>query len=175
MMVATVESRSIVEPFRKLMRKHHSSANMHFLEAECINIDPDHKHVHCKDKSGIVGEVSDFQLSYAILVVVVGATANTFRTPGVVENCHFLKEIEDAQKIRNVVIDLVETASIPGQLESEQKQLLHFAVVGGGPTGVEFAAEVRDFLREDVSKIYPGIHDDIKVTLVQSQDHGSTD
>ena len=169
--VGTVESRSIVEPFRKLMRKHHSGTNMHFLEAECVDIDPEHKHVHCKDKSGIVGEVSDFHLSYDILVVAVGATTNTFRTPGVVENCHFLKEIEDAQKIRNVVIDLVETASIPGQLESERKRLLHFVVVGGGPTGVEFAAEARDFLREDVSKIYPGIHEDIKVTLVQSQDH----
>ena len=104
-------------------------------------------------------------------MVAVGATTNTFRTPGVVENCHFLKEIEHAQKIRNVVIDLVETDSILGQLERERKTLLHFVVVGGGPTGVEFAAEVRDFLREDVSKIYPGIHDDIKVTLVQSQDH----
>ena len=169
--VGTVESRSIVEPFRKLMKKHHSSANMHFLEAECIDVDSDHKRVHCKDKSGIVGEVSDFHLDYDILVVAVGARSNTFRTPGVVENCHFLKEIQHAQKIRNVIIDLVETASIPGQLESEQKRLLHFVVVGGGPTGVEFAAEVRDFLREDVAKIYPGICDHIQVTLVQSQDH----
>jgi len=169
--VGTVESRSIVEPFRKLMNKHHNSKNMHFLEAECIDVDSDQKRVHCKDKSGIVGEVSSFHLDYDILVVAVGATTNTFRTPGVVENCHFLKEIEDAQKIRNVIIDLVETASIPGQLESEQKRLLHFVVVGGGPTGVEFAAEVRDFLREDVAKIYPGISDHIQVTLVQSQDH----
>ncbi len=58
-----------------------------------------------------------------------------------------------------------------GQLEGERKRLLHFVVVGGGPTGVEFAAEVRDFLRDDVSKIYPGIADDVQITLVQSQDH----
>lgn len=87
------------------------------------------------------------------------------------EHCHFLKEISDAHKVRDVLIDLVETATIPGQLESERKRLLHFVVVGGGPTGVEFAAEVRDFIREDVSKIYPGILDDVMVTLVQSQDH----
>ena len=111
------------------------------------------------------------QLDYDILVVAVGATTNTFRTPGVKEHCHFLKEISDAHKVRDVLIDLVETATIPGQLESERKRLLHFVVVGGGPTGVEFAAEVRDFIREDVSKIYPGILDDVMVTLVQSQDH----
>ena len=44
-------------------------------------------------------------------------------------------------------------------------------MVGGGPTGVEFAAEVRDFLREDVSKMYPCLLSDAKVTLVQSRDH----
>ena len=110
-------------------------------------------------------------MDYDILVVAVGATSNTFNTPGVEENCHFLKEVEDAQKIRNVVIDLVETASIPGQSKDEIQRLLHFVVVGGGPTGVEFAAEVRDFVREDVAKIYPRIRDQVTVTLVQSQDH----
>ena len=104
-------------------------------------------------------------------MVAVGATSNTFGTPGVRENCFFLKQIEDAQKIRNVVIDLVETASIQGQPMKEIKRLLHFVVVGGGPTGVEFAAEVRDFVREDVAKIYPSVKDHITITLVQSQDH----
>ena len=103
--------------------------------------------------------------------MAVGATSNTFNTPGVEENCLFLKQVEDAQRIRNVVIDLVETASIPGQTDDEIKRLLHFVVVGGGPTGVEFAAEVRDFMREDVAKIYPRIKDHVTVTLVQSQDH----
>ena len=30
----------------------------------------------------------------------------------------------------------------------ERRQLLHFVVVGGGPTGVEFSAEFYDFLRQ---------------------------
>ena len=169
--VGTVESRSIVEPIRKLIRKHHKGTDTTFLEAECVDVDPDNKQISCEDKSGIVGAVSNFKLDYDILVVAVGATTNTFNTPGVAEHCHFLKEISDAQNIRNVIIDLVETASIPGQEVYERQRLLHFVVVGGGPTGVEFAAEVRDFLREDVEKIYPGIEDDVMVTLVQSQDH----
>jgi NADH:ubiquinone reductase (non-electrogenic) len=31
---------------------------------------------------------------------------------------------------------------MPGQSEEERKRLLSFLVVGGGPTGVEFAAEL---------------------------------
>ena len=32
---------------------------------------------------------------------------------------------------------------IPSQSDDERKRLLHFVIVGGGPTGVEFAAEVK--------------------------------
>lgn len=169
--VGTVESRSIVEPIRKLIRRHHGNSDVKFLEAECVDVEPEKKQIWCEDRSGVVGAVSRVGIDYDLLVVAVGATNNTFNTPGVEENCHFLKEIDDAQSIRNIIIDLVETASIPGQTEEERKRLLHFVVVGGGPTGVEFAAEVRDFLREDVVKIYPGIEEDTCVTLVQSQDH----
>lgn len=34
---------------------------------------------------------SDFELEYDCLVIAVGAQVNTFNTPGVLENCHFLK------------------------------------------------------------------------------------
>jgi NADH:ubiquinone reductase (non-electrogenic) len=30
-------------------------------------------------------------------------------------------------------------------------------VVGGGPTGIEFAAELQDFFKEDLEKWFPGI------------------
>ena len=90
--------------------------------------------------SGIQGSVSGFHLDYDILSVGVGAGVNTFNTPGVSENCFFLKEMEDAHKIRDTIIDLIESASYPGQPDEERKRLLNFVVVGGGPTGVEFAS-----------------------------------
>jgi NADH dehydrogenase len=41
----------------------------------------------------------------------------------------------------------------PAQLDEERKRLLHFVVVGGGPTGVEFAAEVCLELKATVFRI----------------------
>jgi NADH dehydrogenase FAD-containing subunit len=35
-------------------------------------------------------------------------------------------------------------------------RLLHMVVVGGGPTGIEFAAELQDFFKEDLEKWFPG-------------------
>ncbi len=37
----------------------------------------------------------------------------------------------------------------------ERKKLLSFVIVGGGPTGVEVAAELHDLITEDLVKLYP--------------------
>jgi NADH:ubiquinone reductase (non-electrogenic) len=84
-----------------------------------------------------------FDMKYDFLVVAIGSENNTFNTPGVEEHAHFLKELLDARRIRSAISDAFESAMTPSQTEEERKRLLHFVVVGGGPTGVEFAAEVR--------------------------------
>ena len=161
--VGTVNLRSIVEPVRKLIYKYHRGQSVQFYEAECIAVDTEKKTVCCRDESGIQGSVSNFKLDYDILVTAIGADNNTFNTPGVKDHCFFLKEVEDGRRIRDAIIDLIESACYPGQPEEERKRLLHFMVVGGGPTGVEFASELRDFLREDIPNIYPSVLNDFKV------------
>lgn len=83
----------------------------------------------------------------------------------------FMQEVEDAQKIRQSVIDCFENAILPGLSEDERRTSLHFVIVGGGPTGVEFAAELHDFFSEDLVNIYPMVRDLVKITLIQSGDH----
>ena len=61
---------------------------------------------------------------------------------------HVCQEIADAQKIRNRILVNMELATQPGMSIEERKRLLHFVVVGGGPTGVEFSAEFYDFLKQ---------------------------
>lgn len=79
--------------------------------------------------------------------------------------------MEDAQKIRRKVIELFEKASLPCVPEEEKKKLLHFVVVGGGPTGVEFAAELHDHVHQDLFKLYPSSKDYLKITLLEAGDH----
>ncbi|MFS7992843.1 putative NADH:ubiquinone reductase (non-electrogenic) [Helianthus anomalus] len=56
----------------------------------------------------------------------MGARVNTFNTPGVEENRHYLKEVEDAQKIRRTVIDCFEKVSLPTLSDDERKRILQF-------------------------------------------------
>lgn len=82
-----------------------------------------------------------------------------------------MQEVEDAQSIRRTVIDCFEKAVLPGLTDEERKTNLHFVIVGGGPTGVEFAAELHDFVYEDLVSIYPKVKDLVKISVIQSGDH----
>ena len=87
---------------------------------------------------------------------------------GVRENSCFLKEVNDAQKIRKRIMDCCETATFKDQDPEEVKRLLHMVVVGGGPTGVEFAGELQDFFENDLRKWIPEVADNFHVTLVEA-------
>lgn len=69
------------------------------------------------------------------------------------------------------MINLFERASLPSISVEEKKKLLSFVVVGGGPTGVEFAAELHDFVHEDLCKLYPSLINHVKITLLEAGDH----
>ncbi|CAL5183361.1 unnamed protein product [Lathyrus oleraceus] len=166
----TVEARSIVEPVRNIFRK--KKVDVQFSEAECFKIDAENRKVYCRSNANnCLDGKEEFVVDYDYLIIGVGANVNTFNTPGVVENCHFLKEVEDAQKIRRTVIDCFERANLPEVSEEEKKRILHFAIVGGGPTGVEFAASLHDFVNEDLIRLYPGIKNLVKITLLEAGDH----
>ena len=88
------------------------------------------------------------------------------------ENCHFLKSIDDAREIRNKVLQNLEYACLPTTSDAERRRLLSFVVSGGGPTGVEFAAELFDMLNEDLLHSFPKIlRNEISVHVIQSRGH----
>ncbi|KAF2014889.1 FAD/NAD(P)-binding domain-containing protein [Aaosphaeria arxii CBS 175.79] len=162
----TVEHRSIMEPIRNFLR--HKKASVKYYEAEATKIDYEKKIVHISDDSEIKGDISSTEVPFDMLVVGVGAENATFGIPGVREHGLFLKEVGDAQRIRNRIMDCCETATFKDQNDDEIKRLLHMVVVGGGPTGVEFAGELQDFFHSDLKKWIPDITENFKVTLVEA-------
>lgn len=182
--VGTLEPRSIVEPVRNFVTAHEKAVpecSITFSEAEAIKVDPEKKVIKCVDASPVKPEESflkeedyEFDIPYDVLVLGVGATTNTFGTPGAVENCLFLKSIADALKIRSAVVDCFETATVAftsSAPRSEIERLLSFVVVGAGPTGVEIAAELRDFILDNLRTAYPHFKEyEIKVQIVEMAD-----
>ncbi len=158
--VGTLEFRSIIEPIRGLQER----TGLKFYQAHGSHIDLATKLVTCEG----VFDRETFLLSYNVLVIAVGAISKTFNIPGVLEHALFLKELSDARAIRQRIIECFERASTPLVSEEERRRLLQFVVVGGGPTGIEFAAELHDFLEEDLRDAFPALFPEVRITLLEA-------
>ncbi|EED77524.1 predicted protein, partial [Postia placenta Mad-698-R] len=108
---------------------------------------------------------------YDKLVIAVGSTSSTHGVPGL-EHCFQLKTVRDARKIRQRILDNFEAASLPTTTPEERRRLLSFVVCGGGPTGVEAAAEIYDLCQEDIINYYPKLcREEVSIHVIQSREH----
>ncbi|KAL8619151.1 hypothetical protein ACOMHN_019423 [Nucella lapillus] len=159
--VGTLEFRSIIEPIRNTGFR--DSAHFHLSYATDVDLAKKSLAV-----TSVLRPSLSYSLSYDKLVIGVGALSSTFGVPGVQEHAFFLKEINDARKIRNRILFNFELALQPGIEPAEVDRLLHVVIVGGGPTGVEFGAELYDFVEQDVARLYKQQQGQVRVTLVES-------
>lgn len=172
----TVEERSIVEPVRNLM---HGKGQ--YYEAECLDIDPHARTLTCvkefcevcRARKGVHHSAADhtFVVHYDVLLLAVGSVNNTFGIPGVADYCWFLKNIDQAHKLRVHLSKAIEQAGLPTTSPENRRRLLSFVVVGGGPTGCELAAELHDLVKEDVEKLFPHLKGEVRITLIETLDH----
>ncbi|KAK3687232.1 hypothetical protein B0T22DRAFT_122822 [Podospora appendiculata] len=164
--VGTLELKSLVEPIRNIMQR----VRGHFVRASAEDVDFSARLVEVSQLD-CNGKQTNFYIPYDKLVIAVGSITNPHGVKGL-ENCHFLKDINDARKIRNKIVQNLELACLPTTNDEERKRLLSFVVSGGGPTGVEFAAELFDLLNEDLTVHFPRLlRNEISVHLIQSRGH----
>jgi NADH:ubiquinone reductase (non-electrogenic) len=156
--VGTVELRSITEPllgFRKGVR---------FVCAAATAIDPQSKSVRLKT----IHSGEELTLSYDTLVVAVGARIQTFGIPGADTIALPLKESVDARILRGRIIEQIKRALLPTVTQEERRRLLSFVVVGGGPTGIEFAGELSDLARREIQRVASEISSELSITVVEA-------
>lgn len=166
--VGTLEFRAAIEPVRRLQLDE-------FHPAWASSIDFTNKTIRVEtnteaDAASATVQVAhekgqEYEVKYDKLVLAVGCYSQTFGIEGVKEHASFLRDVNDARRIRLRVLKAFEQASLPQTSDEERKKLLHFAVVGGGPTGIEFAAELHDLIHEDLAKLYPYVMQHIKITI----------
>ncbi|KAJ7093931.1 hypothetical protein B0H15DRAFT_146341 [Mycena belliarum] len=111
------------------------------------------------------GTGTPFNLRWDKLVLAAGAYSQTFGVPGVKEHAHFLKDVRDARAIRIRILECFEQAMQPTISDIDRRNLLNFCIVGGGPTGVEFASELHDLLHAEIAQHYPTLVKMAKITI----------
>ena len=133
---ATLSGADIAWPIRTLFRR---QRNATVLMADATGVDPQRRLVFTN--SGI--------FPFDFLILATGATHSYFGHDEWAAFAPGLKTIEDAAIIRRDTLLAFEKAEL-ARTDKERQALLTFAIVGGGPTGVEMAGAIAMIARESL-------------------------
>ncbi|MCW8109118.1 NAD(P)/FAD-dependent oxidoreductase [Alteromonas ponticola] len=78
------------------------------------------------------------EIRYDYLVMAVGSKSNDFGTPGVSEHCFFLDSLAQAERFHKALLNQL----LKINNDATDDRVLHVAIVGGGATGTELAAQL---------------------------------
>ena len=147
----------IAQPVRKLVR---SVGNCEFRLGTVTGLDLD-GHAVRTDRG---------QLRYDYLVIAAGSVNNYYGNKSLEERSLGLKELPEAMALRNRVLERLEEARW-ARSDEERRTLLTFAVVGGGPTGVEYAGALSELVRLVLRREFRGLDvSEARVLLLEGSD-----
>jgi NADH dehydrogenase len=147
----------VAYPIRTILR---GRANIHFLMAEVQRI----------DFSEQIIETDRGVIPYNFLVLATGSQTKFWGVPGAIEYAFSIRTLEEAVTLRNQIFSCLERA-VHETNPFRRKQLLTFAIVGGGATGVEIAGALVEMFRSRLRQDYPTLDlGQVRLVLVQAGD-----
>ena len=154
---AGLEPEAIAYPVRGIVRDY---PNVNFVMAEVKGVDFNTK---CVLTDGA-------PIEYDYLVLAAGSANNYFGNDTLAEQTYGMKDIDEAERLRNHVLMMFEQA-VRETDPQRREALLTFVLVGGGPTGVELAGSFIELIRHVLLQDYPTLNaEDMRVVLVEAHD-----
>lgn len=141
-----LEPDSIAFPLRKLLK---NNKNCYFRNYEVKNIN--------SEKFFIETDMGNIEYDY--LVIATGSMCNFFGNKSIEEKGMPMYSLLEALDLRSKILQNFEYALLKENKE-ERQSYLNFAIVGGGPTGVELAGAIAELRNHVLQADYPEL--DIK-------------
>lgn len=153
---AGLEPEAIAHPVRRIV----SAPNVRFRLAHVTGVD--------LGESRLITDAGDFQYDY--LVLAAGSVTNFFGLDSVAEHAARLRELDDAETVRDRVLAAFEAAAAQDD-PLRRSALMTIVIVGGGPTGVEMAGALAELRHHVLPRDYPEL--DIaraRIVLLEASD-----
>ena len=155
---AELEPEDITQPLRKIFWKR---SNVRFYMGDVQGV----------DLSAKVVRIPGHEIRYDYLVVALGSKPNFYGVPGLAEYAFTLKTLEQGVALRNQILTSFERAACEDDPELRQAWLT-FTIVGGGPTGVEFAGALIELIHGSLDRDFPHLDlRQVQVVLLEASDH----
>ena len=153
--MAQLSPADIAVPLRAVLARH---ANVRVYQGSVTGVDTAARRV----------DTSFGELTYDYLLLAAGASHSYFGHDDWEPLAPGLKTLEHAREIRRRVLAAYEAAECSRDAE-QQRRLLSFVIVGGGPTGVELAGAIAEMGRYTLARDFRNIHTELtRVTLVEA-------
>ena len=144
----------IAYPVRSIFRR---ARNVEVRMTEVERVDPDARIVH----------TGEGPLPYDALVLATGSEPNYFGVKGAERFAFPLRWMDDAIPLRHHILTRFESAA--HREGSERARALTFAVVGGGPTGVEYAGALSELVYGPLLRDFPIIRpEEVRIVLIEA-------
>ncbi|AFZ31772.1 NADH dehydrogenase (ubiquinone) [Gloeocapsa sp. PCC 7428] len=155
--VAELQPEQIAYPVRSLLQR---LAFANFLMAEVTHI----------DFANQVVITDGLTIPYDFLILSTGSESQFLGIPGADKYALPMKTLQEAVYLRNHILSCFEQAV--REIDPAQRRLLlTFAIVGGGPTGVELAGALVELIQGRLVKDFPTLEmEQVQVILLQSSD-----
>jgi len=152
---ALLDPGEIARPVRQLIRPLH---NADFRQAAITGVDFEQRRL-----------LTDHgPIPYDYLVLATGAQSDYFGNASLAEHTMGLKELDEGLALRNRILSRFEASRWTDDPE-RRRMLLSFAVVGGGPTGVEMAGAISELIRLVLRKDYRDLDtNEVRVVLIEA-------
>ncbi len=144
----------IAYPVRSIFRK---ARNVDVRMAEVLDVDPEARTVRTDEGT----------LEYDFLVLALGSESNFFGVEGADRYAFPLRWMDDAIPLRHHILTRFEAAR--SRSVDDRRRALTFVVVGGGPTGVEYAGALAELVHGPLVRDFPDIEaDEVRIVLVEA-------
>jgi NADH dehydrogenase len=113
-------------------------------------------------------ETDDGELAYDYLILAAGSVTNFYDNSSLERTASPLKDLGDGLALRNQILANFERAAWTTD-PAERRALMTFAVVGGGPTGVEYAGALSELINLVLRKDFPELDlRQVEIILVEA-------
>ncbi len=140
---AGLEPEEIAQPIRRILR---GAPNLRFRLNTVTGVDLARR----------VVTTDSGEISYDYLVLAAGSATSYFGLDSVVQVTSALRDLDDAERLRDQILGAFETASAEEDAD-RRRQLMTLIVVGAGPTGVELAGALAELRRHALPHDYPDL------------------